>query len=110
MKNLVVSNIGPFEVLNLSNASTLFDAITVSKYGMEEVKPGQKTEAHTHDFPSYYKSKDLNLVHKGQLITIPAQALVVVPPGVDHSWIPQNNYAGAVGSVDDRHSKQVITE
>jgi len=101
----IFKTIGPFLVAELGEK--LFEKMIVSKHGMERVLFGQKTEPHTHDFPSFYKSSNLDVVCEGKKYSLPKQALTLVLPGIDHSWIPQEEQ-GAVGSIDSRHAKQVL--
>ena len=74
---------------------------------MEEVKRGTKTESHVHRFLSLYLAVGLVLTSGGKEYKLPPQALVIVPPGTDHSWTPARK-SGKVGSIDKRHAKQVV--
>lgn len=100
--------IGPFLVVDLSDqAESVFKNLPVGEHGMEDVAFGQKTESHYHQFPSFYKSSDLNVECEGKQYVLPARALTLVLTGLDHSWVPQQSH-GSVGSVDWRHEKQVL--
>lgn len=99
--------VGPFLVADLTGNESMFNNIKVGTHGMEEVVKGQKTEPHAHDFPSFYKSKGLNVVSSGETFVLPEKAVTLVFPGDDHSWIPKEEL-GVVGSVDDRHEKQIV--
>jgi hypothetical protein len=100
--------VGPFLVADLSTqAEQVFENLPVGEHGMEDVLFGQKTQAHTHEFPSFYKSKGLDVEYEGERFILPARALTLVLPGLDHSWVPKQSQ-GAVGSVDWRHEKQFL--
>lgn len=74
---------------------------------METVPAGSRTQAHRHAFLSLYHTKKLDVFDEdGTKHALPEHALVMVPPGVEHSWIPNSNAAGKVGSLDHRHEKQ----
>lgn len=100
--------IGPFLVADLTGQlESVFSGLQVGEHGMEEVSLGKRTESHTHPFPSFYKSSGLDVECGGVRFSLPSQALTLVLPGFDHSWVPQNGH-GKVGSVDHRHEKQVV--
>ncbi|MCB9798786.1 hypothetical protein H6758_03610 [Candidatus Nomurabacteria bacterium] len=100
--------VGPFLVADFSQSHPeTFDRIAVGTHGMEKVGVGEQTEGHTHGFLSVYKSKKLSIVAYGRKYLLPEKALTIVPPGVDHSWVP-NDGSGEVGSSDNQHEKQVI--
>lgn len=100
--------IGPFLVADLSDrAWSVSENLPVGEHGMEDVAFGQKTESHRHQFPSFYRSSDLDVECKGKRYVLPTRALTLVLPGLDHSWVPKQEH-GAVGSVDWRHDKQVL--
>lgn len=106
MQGISFVTIGPFLVSDMSSDEN-FNTIPVGAHGMEEISLGQKTKAHTHNFPSFYKSKGLDIESEKKVFSLPEQALVLVLPGVVHSWIPKKS-GGVVASVDTRHQKQVI--
>lgn len=58
---------------------------------MEGVPEHAKTQAHTHDFVSLYKSSYLDVLYENELFNLPFLALIVVLPGITHSWVPKNN-------------------
>ncbi len=100
--------IGPFLVADLGDqAGSVFENLPVGEHGMEDVVFGQKTKSHSHQFVSFYKSSDLNVECGGKEYVLPARALTLVLPGLDHSWIPKQDH-GVVGSIDWRHEKQVL--
>lgn len=100
--------IGPFLVTDLnSKTKKFFENLAAGEHGMEKILNGQKTESHTHDFCSFYKSNNLNVDCAGEEFILPSRALTLVLPGVEHSWIPKSNQ-GSVGSIDWRHAKQIL--
>lgn len=102
------STCGPFFVADISDIDE--SSIRVGKHGMETVKQGQKTGPHSHEFMSLYKSEGLDVMGSdGERIELPEKALVVVPKGVEHSWVPKEG-GGAVGSIDPTHEPQVLVE
>jgi hypothetical protein len=99
---------GPLLVANLTDEpDSVFNNLPIGEHGMEEVSQGLVTEPHDHNFPSFYKSSNLDVVCDGTLVTLPDRALTLVLPGVNHSWTPKRN-TGHVGSVDYRHEKQKL--
>ncbi len=109
MQGLSFTAIGPFLVADLTGKEDLYKGIEVGEHGMEIVGLGKKTDPHSHDFPSFYKSQGLNIECGDKKYTLPKHAVTLVLPGVEHSWIPAGN-AGEVGSIDTRHEKQVIAD
>jgi len=99
--------VGPFLVADLSRKKKLYNRLPVGEYGMEQVCEKQKTESHTHDFVSLYKSDALDVTSGSKRFALPKKALTIVLPGVAHSWVAKKE-KGAVGSVDHRHSAQVV--
>lgn len=108
-KGLYFTVIGPFLVADLTKKKDFFSKIAVAQHGMESLKKGEKTVSHTHDFPSFYKSEGLDVECQGERTSLPRLSLVLVLPGIGHSWIPQKS-TGSVGSVDHRHKKQIFSE
>jgi len=108
VQGMSFKTIGPFLVAELNEET--FSKINESKHGIEKVKLGQKTQSHTHDFPSFYKSFKLDVTCREEKYSLPEKALTLVLPGIHHSWIPQGKDEGAVGSVDSRHNKQVLVD
>ena len=106
VQGISFKTIGPFLVAELDEKK--FKKIRASKHGMEHVLFGQKTESHMHDFPSFYKSSNLDVECKGKKYSLPEQALTLVLPKIDHSWVPKTE-SGVVGSIDYRHAKQVTS-
>jgi len=105
--NFVV--IGPFLVANIGQNQKIFANLEVGEHGMESVMYGYKTESHEHNFLSFYKSDNLDVVCRGEKFELPQFALTLVPPQVDHSWTPKHHKSkGSVGSLDIEHVKQVI--
>ena len=96
-----------FLVADLTEQPKLFANIPVGKHGLEQVCKNKQTKSHAHTFLSIYKSEDLHVLSGKQKTVLPKKSLVIVPPGVEHSWIPQKQ-EGVVGSVDHRHRKQVL--
>lgn len=104
--NFVV--MGPFLVADMSaQVPSAIAGLPVGEHGMEDVRFGQQTEAHRHKFASFYKSSGLDIECEGERFTLPKCALILVLPGISHSWIPQED-RGEVGSVDWRHVKQTL--
>ncbi len=97
--------VGPFLVADMDGRQSL----EVGENGMEEVWPGTQTEPHTHAVTSFYQTEGLDMVDEaGCRYTLHRSALIIVLPGVGHSWIPKDGQSGAVGSVGHRHEKQRI--
>ncbi len=103
---LQFSPVGPFLVAPLPKGKS--DQIPVGKYGMEEVSRGKATKPHCHTFPSFYKSRNLNIVCGDETFTLPSDAVTLVLQHIPHSWVPKGQHSGKVGSVDHRHRKQVV--
>jgi hypothetical protein len=99
--------VGKFLIFDFTGKPrSTFENLPVGEHGMEQVSFGQKTEAHKHDFPSFYKSEGLDLLSEGERISLPQRAVTLVMIGADHSWVPKQT-KGAVGSMDSQHRKQV---
>ena len=105
MAQKLTQKLGPFTVIPLNHRSA--KSISVGEHGMEEVMRGTKTESHTHGFLSLYLAVGLVLSSGGKEYKLPPRALVIVPPGTDHSWTPACK-SGKVGSIDQRHKKQIL--
>jgi len=101
----IVQQTGPFTVIPLNRNSA--NSISVGEHGMEKVECGTKTKNHTHRFLSLYLAVGLVLTSGGKKYPLPPHALVIVPPGTDHSWTPARK-SGKVGSIDKRHAKQIV--
>jgi len=99
--------VGPFLVADLSKKKKLWQALPVGEHGMEQVCEKQKTESHMHDFVSLYKSDALDVTSGSERFVLPKKALIIVLPGVAHSWVTKKE-KGVVGSVDHRHAAQVV--
>lgn len=100
-----IRTVGPFTVLTLPTDSSL----ATGPHGLEKVPKGKKTSPHSHNFLSLYLAIGLTLVSDGETYMLPERALVVVPPEIDHSWVPTNEI-GFVGSVDTRHEPQELID
>lgn len=98
--------IGPFTIIPLELDSAR--SLATGQHGLEEVPKGQKTQPHTHPFVSFYVALSLTLLCGSEHHVIPENALVIVPEGVDHSWISAKDAGGYVGSIDTRHEEQVL--
>ncbi|HSX25194.1 MAG TPA: hypothetical protein VLG69_04480 [Candidatus Andersenbacteria bacterium] len=98
---------GPFLVVDLNDDEEFFGALEVGEHGMEEVPELQRTQPHSHEFVSAYKSEGLNILAGEELHALPQRCLVIVLPGTSHSWLPKV-LAGAVGSCDSKHEKQEL--
>lgn len=101
---------GPYLVADLDHNPPIGELESqYGKHGMEEVPVGTKTQAHRHAFLSLYHAAGLAVLDEdGVKHTLPEHALVLVPPGVEHSWIPSGTMAGRVGSLDHRHEQQKL--
>ena len=109
VKGISFKTISPFLVADLSRKTkSLFEKIPTSKHEMEDVPSRKKTSAHKHQFPSFYKSANLDVMCDGERFPLPTRALVLVLPDVDHSWWASKGENGSVGSVDLRHRKQIL--
>ncbi|HLC49260.1 MAG TPA: hypothetical protein VJI96_02635 [Candidatus Andersenbacteria bacterium] len=99
---------GRFLVFDFAGEKSLFAALPVGQYGMEKVPAESITKSHVHDFVSAYKSSGLDVLDHGTRHELPSEALVIVLPGVSHSWIPKSEVGGEVGSCDERHERQQL--
>ena len=77
------------------------------KSTMDQVRPGQQTQLHTHEFLSAYVTDHLNLSDGVNVYELPERALIMVPIGQPHSWL-STGQAGSVGSVGHDHPTQVL--
>lgn len=105
--------IEPFLVADLDDNAPITDLeARYGRYGMEPVPVGSVTVPHKHPFLSLYHAHDLDVVREDETrCRLPVDALVLVPPYVQHSWKPkQADVAGAVGSLDRRHERQELRE
>jgi hypothetical protein len=102
------NDIGVRRVIHGNNYQEPFKRLYVGKHGMESVAKGKRTRGHRHDFPSFYKADGLDVKSDRKIFTLPEKALVLILPGIHHSWMPKSKTGGRVGSIDDRHEKQVI--
>ncbi len=107
LKGTIFKAVGPFLVADFTKDPTKYTDLNVASHGTEVVHPEKVTESHSHEFVSLYKSVGLNVMVGGEEIVLPEKALTIVFPGTEHSWVAQDK-AGTVGSVDERHEKQVM--
>lgn len=98
--------IGPFLVCDIGGKSI---ELETGEHGKEIVPVGGRTIPHKHDFISYYRTKDLDILDgEGTQYAIPDEALVLVLPQDIHSWVSTKK-PGTVESIDHRHEKQKIS-
>ncbi len=109
LQGAIFKAVGPFLVADCTDDSMRFAELGVASHGMEDVRFGEATKGHSHDFVSLYKSAGLNVMVAGEEIVLPEKALTIVFPGTEHSWVAQDK-EGAVGSIDDRHEKQIMID
>lgn len=107
LKGLSFAVKGPFLVCDLTDKPGTFKRIAVADHGMESVAMHQKTESHAHDFSSLYKSHRLNIRSGDSQYQLPDQCIVLILPGLQHSWIPKTG-GGEVGSLDKQHARQIM--
>lgn len=100
--------IGPFLVADLLDQRWSFNDLPVGEFGLEAVASGKCTQQHFHKNVSLYKTRALDVKCRGDHFVLPQESLVVVLPGIAHSWVAKSLQAGLVGSVGHNHPKQIV--
>ncbi len=106
MKTLIRKT-GPFMFIELDGWG--FSSIPTGPNGVKRIRSRDYTVSKKHNFVSFYKTKAMRIRDaKDKIYKLPKYALVIVPAGIEHSWIASCHGDGLLGSVDTRHEKEVL--
>jgi len=59
-------------------------------YRSTDLRPGERTDTHTHKFLSFYVVEHMELQTRRGTLPLPGLALVIVLPSVLHGWAATN--------------------